>query len=181
METCIALLRGINVAGQKQIRMAELRELAENLGFGRVRTYIQSGNVLFESGGMSEEEAAGRLEAAIREGFGYTVKVIARFASRLEAVIAANPFREEAEAEDMSLYASFLAREPSPDAAALLETYATEAERYRILGDTVYVLVNKGTYGRSQFSNNFLEKKLQVEATTRNWQTVNKLAALASE
>ncbi|GAA3402908.1 DUF1697 domain-containing protein [Paenibacillus hodogayensis] len=177
--TYIALLRGINVSGQKLIKMERLREIFETMGVGKVRTYIQSGNVVFEAGQQSEPVRV-MIESALKEALGYRVETVVRTHAELEDVIARNPFGQEDDAEEAKVYVSFLAEAPSAAAVDVLSGFRSEVDEYRVSGREVYIRC-RGQYGKSLFSNNFLEKKLRVTATTRNWQTVGKLAAMARE
>lgn len=175
MITYIALLRGINVSGQKIIKMTELKTMFESMQFGHVRTYIQSGNVIFETDETDTGKLVRAIEAEITRTFGFDVVVVMRTADELEAVIERNPFAAAIDSEDGRVYVSFLSAEPTSAAIDHLLTYTCEADEYRAIGREVYILSRKG-YGKSLFSNNFLEKKLGVSATTRNWESVNKLA-----
>ncbi|MCZ8522026.1 MULTISPECIES: DUF1697 domain-containing protein [Paenibacillus] len=185
MAKYIALLRGINVSGQKIIRMEELRELLESMGLRQVRTYIQSGNAVFhteeESPGALAEQIAGKLKSH----FGFEVGVIVRTPEALEEALAANPFTTGASAgteEEVQAkrYYSFLEKVPDGDAVDRLRAYANEVDEYRIAGDVAYILC-RGSYGKSQFSNNFLESKLKVMATTRNEATIRKLVSMCRD
>ncbi|SDD12451.1 Uncharacterized conserved protein, DUF1697 family [Paenibacillus sp. UNCCL117] len=175
----VALLRGINVSGQKLIKMAELKRMFEAMGLERVQTYIQSGNVLFAS--AAEEEAQEplhvRIEREIERVFGFQVPVVVRTIRDLERVIGQCPFPADSLAEGESLYVALLTQPPTEEGIQRLLACSRETDEYRLARDEVYILCRQGL-GKSMFSNNFLEKKLKVAATTRNWQTMNKLAAL---
>lgn len=177
MAVYIALLRGINVSGQKLIKMDRLQRLFEALSFQRVRTYIQSGNVVFEAEEQSTESLSAKLQLQIDQEFGFDVPVIVRTADELEAVLERNPFEEEVKKEAGKLYVTLLADLPPAEAVAALESLQTEVDLFRVIGREVYILCRE-SYGRSQFSNNFLEKKLKLAATTRNWATMNKLVQM---
>ncbi|ULL18517.1 DUF1697 domain-containing protein [Paenibacillus sp. H1-7] len=178
MTTYIALLRGINVSGQKLIKMDSLKAMFEAMSFRRVRTYIQSGNVIFESDDNAAERLVKAIEAEIARVYGFDVAVILRTEEELEGVIKRNPFASEQLVEGEKVYVSLLSQEPSPEAIGQLQAYSNDIDEYRIIGREVYILCRK-SYGKSQFSNNFLEKKLRVSATTRNWESVNKIAEIA--
>ncbi|WP_426455051.1 DUF1697 domain-containing protein [Paenibacillus sp. S-38] len=181
----IALLRGINVSGKKIIKMEELRSLLESLELQRVRTYIQSGNAVFIAADDAQDAMADRISAALKEKFGFEVGVIVKTPEELEAALRDNPFSAAArgtaqEEAGEKRYYSFLAKAPEPAAVDSLQAYANEVDDYRIVGDAAYILC-RGSYGKSQFSNNFLEAKLKVMATTRNEATVRKLQEMARE
>lgn len=181
MTIYIALLRGINVGGKNMIKMAELKRLFEAIGLGRVQTYIQSGNVLFES---NEEESPlrERIEHEIEAVFGFSVTVVLRTAAELERIIGNCPFSEEAvsaaeaSSEGESLYVSLMLQAPSQEGIKRLNASRGESDEYRIEGRDVYLLFCHGIRN-SKLANNL--QKLGVPATVRNWKTINKLAALA--
>ncbi|MGM1048034.1 MAG: DUF1697 domain-containing protein [Bacillota bacterium] len=182
MAIYIALLRGINVGGKNMIKMAELKKMCEALGLNRVQTYIQSGNVLFES---TEEESTLRkiIENEIEAVFGFSVNVIIRTSEELKKIVADNPFSEEevaaAEASSVGecLYVSLLQEEPSSEGIERLRVYQSDNEEFRINGREVFLLFGHSVRN-SKLANNL--HKLNVPATVRNWKTINKLVTLAS-
>jgi uncharacterized protein (DUF1697 family) len=172
----IALLRGINVNGHNLIKMTDLKRMFAAMGFARVQTYIQSGNVLFESA----EDAAvlqRRIEAEIQAVFGLSVPVVVRTTAELERVISDCPFPPHELRAGESLYVALLAAAPAQAGIDRLLAYPSDTDELRIAGREVYLLLRQGAH-KTRFTNNFLEQKLGVAATTRNWQTINKLAAL---
>jgi uncharacterized protein (DUF1697 family) len=177
MKTYISMLRGINVSGQKQVRMAELKSLYEALGLGNVRTYVQSGNVIFES----EEQEAAKLEtsieAQIEKTFGFSVPVLIRSAEDFRRIIESHPFKNE---DPARILVTFLYERPEQSKLNDLSRYEDKVDRFAI-GEQEIFLFCPGGYGRSKLSNTFFEKKLGVAATTRNWKTVNTLYEMASE
>ena len=150
----ISMLRGINVSGQKIIRMEELASLYESLGFKNVRTYVQSGNVLFDS--------------PLTDG----TKLTRLIADRIK------PFLKERGIDPARLYVTFLSEVPDLEALNLLRTVKDEHDEFRIAPKEVYLHCPDG-YGRTKLSNNFFEKTLKVAATTRNWNTVKALLGMA--
>ncbi|NIK79157.1 uncharacterized protein (DUF1697 family) [Paenibacillus castaneae] len=182
MTIYIALLRGINVGGKNIIKMAELKRMFEAMGLGPVQTYIQSGNVLFQS---NAEEAPLRkqIEHEIEAVFGFPVIIVLRTIEELRAIAANCPFSEEAitEAEASSdaesLYVSMLLEEPAQEGIDRLDPYRSDSDDYVIKGRDVYLLFRHSTRN-SKLSNNL--HKLGVPATVRNWKTINKLVALAN-
>lgn len=183
MSIYIALLRGINVGGKNMIKMADLRKMFETMGFDRVKTYIQSGNVLFESDDK-EEELRKQIEEEIIAVFGFSISVVLRSAAELEQIIKNCPFSKEviseaeASSEGESLYVTLLSEVPSQQGIDQLSIYRNEREVYKIEGRDLYLLF-RDSIRNSKLSNNL--QKLEVTGTTRNWKTINKLVDLAGE
>ena len=179
MRKYVALLRGINVSGQKKIRMSELREILTASGLKDVTTYIQSGNVLFAQNGMNPNEAAQRLQSIIEKHYGYHVDVLVILPEELAALPSANPFLN-GRSEDISrLYVTFLFASPDPDRLAKLDPNAYPPEEFAVEGAVLYFYSPNG-YGKAKMNNNFFERKLKTLATTRNWKTVLRLIELTS-
>lgn len=181
MNIYIALLRGINVGGNNIIKMAELKQVFEAMGLCDVKTYIQSGNVLFKSNEV-EEVLQKRIEHEIQGSFGFPVPVILRSALELEHIIDNCPFTQEEifEAESLSevesLYVALLEHSPSQEKIQLLNTYKSESEKYIIEGRDMFLLFHN-SIRNSKIATNL--QKLDVPVTTRNWKTINKLNTLA--
>lgn len=171
MATYIALLRGINVSGQKMIKMVELKAMFESIGLEAVQTYIQSGNVLFQSVDLMENEMVEKIHSAILERFGFEVDVQVFTVSNWNQIIANNPFVRRDNLDEAKLYVSLLAKEPLAVDVEKLASFAFQEETYHLIDRAVYLYVPKG-YGNAKLSNNFLENKLKVSATTRNWKTM---------
>lgn len=176
----IALLRGINVSGQKKILMADLRDLCASLGLANVRSYLQSGNVIFESAEADLIVLAEQLEAAIAARYGFVVSVLLRKPEDLVRVLAQNPFLAEADGESGRHYVTFLASTPDPALVQTLTVPNGETGRFAIGREELFLYVPDG-YGRTKLSNAFFERKLKVAATTRNWKSVNALAEMARQ
>lgn len=174
MQTFIALLRGINVGGHKKIKMAELRALCERLGFGNVRSYIQSGNLLLDSEEADTTMLEQRLKQGIAEEFGFDVPVLLLTRARLERTASSNPFVNERNEDIKALYVAFLQEEPGEEEVSALELPKGCSDEMVMSGTEVYLFYPHGA-GRSKLTNNTLEKKLKVAATTRNWKTVQAL------
>lgn len=178
MTKFVALLRGINVSGQKQIKMSELKSLFEDLNFTKVQTYIQSGNVIFESNTNDKISLGGKIEKKIKEKFGFDVKVILKTCAELEYILNNNPFLKKQKTNPDSVYVTFLSEEPSSINVKKLKEVNYNSEEYFIDGKTIYVFL-PNSYGKAKLNNNFFESKLKVQTTTRNWKTVNKLVELS--
>jgi uncharacterized protein (DUF1697 family) len=172
----IALLRGINVSGRKLIKMEDLREHFKMPGFKNIVTYIQSGNVLFDTSESDEALLRKKIEQRLLKKTGFEVTVILRKLEEIGSAVKCNPFLNTGDDDARKLYVSFLEGLPDKKLCGTLENLSTDAESVKVLNREVY-LITRG-YGDSLFSNNFVEKKLGLAATTRNWATVNKVLEL---
>jgi uncharacterized protein (DUF1697 family) len=168
----VALLRAVNLGGRNKVPMAELRALLEEAGYGGVRTYIASGNVLLEAPPGAAELAAA-LERLVADAFGVTTTVILRKPRELFDAVAAHPFG----ADSSQTHVAFLAARPATAAATRLSAAAGGSDRAVLLGAEVYLRVSDA----SRLSNARVESVLGVAATIRNWRTVAALAELAAE
>ncbi|WP_339317729.1 DUF1697 domain-containing protein [Paenibacillus sp. FSL R10-2734] len=177
MTTYIALLRGINVGGNKIIKMQDLKTMFQSIGFQNVRTYIQSGNVLFESDEESKSLLSGVIERQIQEVFGFDVSVIIRTLAELENTIANNPFQLSEPEDFKRWYVSFLPAEPSAEALDKLRIYEEGPDKIRFVGREMYVLYEVSVSQSPLFKVPF-DKILGMSITARNWNTVNKLVAM---
>ncbi|KTD83322.1 DUF1697 domain-containing protein [Paenibacillus etheri] len=177
MTTYIALLRGINVGGNKIIKMLDLKAMFQTLGFENVRTYIQSGNVVFESDEGSESLLTGVIERKIHEVFGFEVSVIIRTLAEMENVIANDPFQLSEPEEFKRWYVSFLPTEPSAEALDKLRIYEDGPDKMHFIGREMYVLYDVSVSQSPLFKVPF-DKILGMSVTARNWNTVNKLVTM---
>ena len=180
MTTYVALLRGINVGGNRKVPMARLREVVSEAGFGDVRTYIQSGNIVVTSPSRSVAAITGRLEEAIAGAFGFSVPVVVRSAAQLDAVLAGNPFlvpRPRAGAEH--LHVMFLSGVPDPPRVAALDPERSPHDEFELRGQELYLHCPRGV-ADSKLTNDYLVRTLGVQATGRNWRTVTALHELAA-
>jgi uncharacterized protein (DUF1697 family) len=180
MPTFITLLRGINVSGQKKIRMEDLKVLMEEMEFTGVRTYIQSGNVVFTTQRTDRKNLVEKISGKIKDHYGFEVKILVKTTGELEKVIRENPFQDLDGKKPDKIYITFLSGVPSGENIKKIEESHFKGEEYRLKGDIVY-FVTTGSYGKAKMNNNFFESKLKVFATTRNWQTVNVLWQMARE
>ncbi len=174
------MLRGINVSGQKKIRMVELQKLYESLDLVNVRTYVQSGNVVFDSTEPDASKLAELIESHIEQAFGFQVVVFVRDAEELRRIINSNPFVNPRNEDPDKLHVTFLYRVPSASAWNILNAPDNETDEF-VPGEREIFLFCPNGYGRTKLSNSFFERKLGVPATTRNWRTVNALYAMANE
>lgn len=177
MITYISILRGINVSGQKLIKMEALRKSYEALGFHNVTTYVQSGNVIFTSKTGSSEKLAQRITQQIKKDFGFDVPVLVLTIGKLKAIIAKNPFAHK---EANFIYVTFLASKPENFDKKIIEEKKLPVEEIAFTDDAVYLYCPKG-YGNSKLNNSLMESKLKVTSTTRNWKTTNELFKIANQ
>lgn len=176
--TYVALLRGINVSGKNPIAMAELRASCAALGLSEVRTYLQSGNVVFGAERGDARRLADALHGRIEKDFGHDVAVLVVSAQQLERVASGNPLRPAASADGRLFHCTFLFA-PVPQARFHeLRLPARDGERAVLAGQTVYLHCPHG-YGTSKLNNAYFERALGVQATTRNWRSVLALRELA--
>ena len=175
----ISILRGINVSGQKKIKMADLREHYEGLGFEDVTSYIQSGNVFFNTSIDDTSTLIKMIESMIAEKYGFEVPVIIRTADELANVIETNPHTHVPEDKFNVYIVTFLGAEPTAEACAEIPAVGPAGEETAIIGREVYTFYPNGS-GRSKMTTNYFEKKLGVTATARNWKSVRKLLELAT-
>lgn len=174
---CIALLRGINVAGRNRIPMAELRALCADIGWREVRTYIQSGNVVYAADrGPDDHER--ELTAAIARRFGLEVPVIVRTAEAWARYTASNPYPKASRIEPNLVMLTVCGASPAEDAEDHLLSRAADGERIARIGDALWIHYAGGS-GRSKLSPAVLDRAVGSPVTTRNWRTVLKLAEMA--
>lgn len=172
----IALLRGINVGGKNKIKMIDLKKIFELLGFKNVKTYIQSGNVMFDCDSHDEVTLATQIENKIGETFKILVKVIIRSEGELRNIITNNPFIKVPDIELDKLYVTFMSDNPVQTSISFLDARKGENEKFTIISRQVYLYFPNG-YGKAKLNNTFIEKKLKIVATTRNWKTINNIVA----
>jgi uncharacterized protein (DUF1697 family) len=176
MKTYVALFRGINVAGNNILPMRDLTRLLEGLGLENVRTYIQSGNVVFQSAGKAGEELAGKIRSAIGKKHGFSPHLVLLTHQELAKAAKANPY-PEAESDPRRLHLTFLASSPRKPDLASLEALRANGERFALKGKVLYLHAPEGI-GRSKLAAR-MEKALGVPGTTRNWRTVAALREMA--
>ncbi|MDP5081316.1 MAG: DUF1697 domain-containing protein [Winogradskyella sp.] len=177
MKTYIALLRGINVGGHKKVPMAELRTMLTDSGLQNVQTYIQSGNVIFQTIEINKNVLEDHIYKAINDRFGFEVPVLVRTMDDLKTIFDNCPFSEE---KKINSYFTMLSEIPNRDLVneASEKTYLDDD--YVILNDCIYLFCAKG-YGRAKFNLSYFEKKLKVNATSRNYKTILKLLSLSQK
>ncbi len=170
----LALLRGINVSGKNLIKMKDFQVLLQENGFINVTTYIQSGNIIFESQLSDIKEIENKISQLIKKEYGFDVPIIVLTLTDLENLIEYNPFAAEANEEPTKVLISFFRDLPSPKLIDELKSREYETEKFKFEKKYAYLHCMNG-YGKAKINNNFLENKLKVIATTRNWKTILKL------
>ena len=164
MSTRIALLRSVNVLGKNMIKMPELARAFEKAGFRNVRTYIQSGNILFETSEESDELLSAKIRELISKKFGLTIQAVVITPEELANIVALNPFVKKPGIDLTKQHVTFLDSDIDPVKAEKLLTYNYPPDEITIGIRAVYVHCPDG-YGRTKFHNNFIEKKLAANAT----------------
>ena len=177
MAIFIAFLRGVNVSGQKKIPMAELRELLAKSRFEKVQTYIQSGNVVFQSTVKNKSELEETIHTCIQSHFGFEVSVLVKTPKEIESILLSCPFSGS---KKEACYFTLLHEIPNRELVASTSKEIYPKEAFIIKEDCVYFYSDMG-YGTAKCNNNFFERKLKVTATTRNYKTMLKLLSLSSE
>lgn len=172
----IALLRGVNVGGNTMIKMAELKNLFASLGFENIATYINSGNLAFDTRKADHNKLASRIETAIDKDLGKTVPVIIREQNDIARIIDANPFTGQFDSHK-EMHVLFLTENVPEEKEKQLLAAAPECERFVVNGREIYCHLPKGV-ADSLLGKSFIEKKLKLSVTGRNWRTVEKLAVL---
>jgi uncharacterized protein (DUF1697 family) len=180
MPVYIAMLRGINVGPHKRMKMEKLRASCEALGCQRVKTYIQSGNVVLQAAKLSPLTLARKIEARILADFGFSAAVILRTREEMQEIITRNPLLEEHGIDPSKLHVVFLPVAPASAAVKKLETLTLTPDRLRHSGREIYFYFPNGVSGSSLWKHN-LDRVLSVTSTMRNWNTVNKLSEMAGQ
>jgi uncharacterized protein (DUF1697 family) len=176
MTIYVALLRGINVARNRRVPMADLRGWLTDLGYADVRTHLQSGNAVFRSGKRADTVAR-EIEVRLARETGFAIDCVIRTAAELRAIVAADPFGGVATNPSRYML-SFLAERPDPARLPDLDPAAYEPERFHVGDREIYLWCANGLRESTLFGE-FAEKRLGVVATVRNWNTVTKLLAMA--
>jgi uncharacterized protein (DUF1697 family) len=176
MTTQVALLRGVNVGGKNKLSMRDLTDIFAAAGCENVRTFIQSGNVIFTASRKVSERVAAVVAEEISERFGYRTPVILRTVQELREVVSNNPFPQGEE----RLHVMFLKDRPSVERAAALDPNRSAPDAFIVRGADVYLHLPNGA-GVSKLTNAWFDSKLTTTSTARNWRTVTKLLALMEE
>lgn len=180
MTTYISILRGINVSGQKTIKMDALKKMFEKLNFKSIQTYIQSGNVVFTTAEKDPKKIEKLISLEIKKEFGFDVPVIILHVNTLKEIIDSNPFAKDHVKDISFLHVTFLADNPTKFDKEKIVEKKQPGEEIAFTTNVVYLYCPNG-YGKTKLNNTFLENKLKVQATTRNWKTTNELLKLATK
>lgn len=172
----VAFLRGINIGGKNKIKMETLREVCSALDFQNVKTYINSGNILFETKKYDDEKLAAKIARAIEKEFGLNIKVIVRTVDEIKEIAVNNPFDGDFENEK-DVHVFFLEEEMPAEKVELLLSNNNENERYFVRNREIFCHLRVGVLD-SLMGKDYIAKKLKVSATARNWRTVNKILEL---
>ena len=170
----LALLRGINVSGHNMIKMEALKTTLEATGFTNVVTYIQSGNVFVETVEESGFGVGFKIKQEIFKTFGHEVPVIVIGKNDLELCFKNNPFLKQKDADTKKLYVAFISKELSSSAINELKISQFKPDEAVIDGNRIFIKYDIGA-GKTRLDQKYIEKKLNVTATIRNWNTVTKL------
>ena len=178
MQTYISILRGINVGGQRIIKMVDLKALYEDLGFSGVQTYIQSGNVVFRHDWTAQEEIEIKIEKEIFNRYGFDVPVVVLNQTEFRQIISGNPLATEANCDPSHLHVTFLSNIPDPGKWEKICTGNYGTDEFILADKAIYLCCRNG-YGKTKLTNGFFEQKLGIAATTRNWRTTLELLQIA--
>ncbi len=184
MQTYVAMLRGINLGSRNRVPMADLRTLASSLGFDDIRTYVQSGNLVFSSD-VARSRIAPTLAKGIHNAFDVDVPVLVRTKEELVGTCISNPFAEEGFVPDNQptlFHVTFLDGIPDPGRVDGIADLAVryDPDTFRMVGSDIFLSI-PGGYGETKLTNALFEKRLGVPATTRNWKSVVALTHMANE
>lgn len=177
MNNYIAFLRGINVSGHKKILMADLRKILGKLKFSDARTYIQSGNIAFKSDENDVQALSARLKEGIQETFGYDVPVLVMEAQQLQRIFDGNPFKQN---DPKKVCFVLLKSAPDKKLANELKKISYPNETFVVTDNCVYLYCSEG-FAKAKCSNNLFERKLKVQATTRNFNTMVKMLEMSKQ
>lgn len=177
MQTYVALLRGININGRKIVPMSELKSLFIDSGFVDVVTYINSGNVVFRAEKITTTMMRSLIEAELEKRFGFEVKVIVLSLKELTGHLSACPYDRMRMHQGEVIYLSLLSVSPGNKKIRGIQADPNETDEFIVKGKVVYLVVRHG-YSRTRYNNAFIENELKVDATTRNINTLMKIAEI---
>lgn len=173
----LALLRGINVSGYHMIKMDALKLALEKIGFFNVSTYIQSGNVFVETEETSSFCVGFKIKQEIYKTFGYDVPIIVIGKNDLELCFKNNPFLKDKNLDIKKLYVAFVSKELNSNAINDLKVSQFKPDEAFVDSTRIFIKYDVGA-GKTKLDQKYIEKKLNVTATIRNWNTVTNLLEL---
>ena len=180
MAVYISLIRGINVGGHKIVKMDQLRAALEKLGFQKVQTYIQSGNIVFQLPKRSASTISKKIEDAIGKEFGHSAAVITLTADELKAALEGNPFLKKKDIDITKLHVLFLSGRPDAADVKKLTAIPSRNDQFEWRDECIYLYLPNGA-GESKLATAPFDRLLSVQATARNWNTVNRLHQMAQD
>ena len=180
MTTHLALLRGINVSGHNMIKMEALKTMLESIGFSNVRTYVQSGNVFVDTKEENASKVGFMIKQEIFKVFGHEVPAVVIAKEDLEKCFKNNPFLKEKEVDTKKLYVAFISADLKSENINDLKISQFKPDEASIDGNRIFIKYAVGA-GKTRFDQKYIEKKLNVTATIRNWNTVTNLLKMFNE
>lgn len=172
MDNLVAFLRGVNISGHNMINMKDLADLLTKSGFEGVKTYIQSGNIIFSStGNLSDSDIATKIENEILTKFKLKIKVIIRSEKELSGLSSRNPFLKAENFDPSKMAVNFLHEAPPAEGIEKIKDVDYPPDKFKISGREIFVYCPNG-FGRTKLYTNFFEKKMGVSGTSRNWRTI---------
>lgn len=180
MKTYLSILRGINVGGHKLIKMEALRKSYSDLGYQNIQTYIQSGNVIFQTSNTNQKSLEEAIVQKILADFSFEVPVIVKEFSELKNIIEKNPFLQDSSKNLEYLHVTFLSEEPKKTDFEKISLDKYLPDEFKLIDNSIY-LYCPNSYSKTKLTNNFFESKLKVTATTRNWKTTIELLKIAEK
>lgn len=178
MHTYIAFLRAVNLAGHNSVKMKALTTIFTDLGFSNVETYIQSGNVIFQT--KTTDDYSEVIKKDILRVTGLNITVIIRTPEQIKKTISDNPFHNPDEYDLTRVAVLFLTSEPDIEMKAKMSDYDFSPDKMAISGTEIFIFCPTG-FGRSKLNTGFFEKKIGIECTARNWNTVNAILEIAEK
>lgn len=178
MNRYVAFLRGINVGGRKMIKMAELVRLFSAAGFKNVRTFIASGNVIFDAPQKNSKALSEKIEQTLLQELRFEVSVVVMSLDQLKAITKRNPFKRVQPSDDVMLFVTLFSSELKPKPKLPLDSAPDSLEVVSVTDGAAFMIAHRKKTGWFEFPNNFIEKKFGLTATTRNWSTLVKIVAI---
>jgi uncharacterized protein (DUF1697 family) len=179
MRTYISFLRAVNMTGHNSLKMTDLTDLFKNLGFKDVESFIQSGNVIFNSSeDLPISDASVKIEKAIFEKFSFTIPVMLRTVPEIKNIFTYNPFLKLDKFDSSKMAVIFLYEEPSEAQIQKVKDIEYPPDQFQIIQREIFIYCPNG-FGRTKLYTNFFEKKMHVTGTARNWKTISTILNIA--